>query len=136
MFPRRDDRETIIASMERESIEAGRYVIRQGEPARALFLLESGELAAQLEIEGKEPVRLRTMRPGTVFGEIALYLGTPRSVAVTATRPSSIYRLTEDALSLLKKNTPELAIEFQAYIIRLLSERLVDLNRTIAALSE
>jgi SulP family sulfate permease len=135
LFPGRDTRINLLAYMKREEFEEGAYVIRQDEPANGLFFLESGELSVQLQLEGGQHLRLRTMRPGTVFGEIALFLKVPRSVSVKAACVSSIYRLTEEDLLAMKKEVPDLAIEFQTYLIGLLSQRLVDLNRTVLALS-
>jgi SulP family sulfate permease len=127
--------ERLKGYMERVCVAAGAYVIRQGAAANDLFFIEQGEFSVQLEIEGEDPVRLRTMRAGTVFGEIALYLDVPRSASVVATEGAVYYRLTRDSLGEMQVKDPELALAFQDYLIQLLSDRLVDLNRTIRDLS-
>jgi SulP family sulfate permease len=127
--------ERLKGYMERLCVSAGEYLIRQGDPAKDLFFIERGEFSVQLEAAGEEPIRLRTMRAGTVFGEIALYLDVPRSVSVLSTEPSVYYRLSGEALRDMQVRDPALALSFQDYVIRLLSDRLVDLNRTISDLS-
>jgi SulP family sulfate permease len=127
--------ERLKGYMERLCVSAGEYLIRQGDPAEDLFFVERGEFSVQLEVAGEETIRLRTMRAGTVFGEIALYLDVPRSVSVLSTEPSVYYRLSDEALKAMQKRDPDLALAFQDYVIRLLSDRLVDLNRTIRDLS-
>jgi SulP family sulfate permease len=135
LFPDCIPMEKLTSYMERLCIARGEFLIRQGAPANHLFFIEQGELSVQLEIEGSKPLRLRTMRAGTVFGEIALYLDVPRSVSVVATKNSVYYRLSRQALKSMERKDPDLAIAFQGYLIRLLSDRLVDLNRTLQDLS-
>jgi len=134
ILPQSDQVETIMNYLEKREVESGYCLIHQGDPAEDLYFIESGEFAALLEIEGEEPIRLRTMRAGVIFGEIALYLKIPRSLSVVATQPSKLYCLSATALRLMEKNEPSLTMAFQNYLIRLLAERLVDLNRTLRAL--
>ena len=120
--------------MEKKETEDGSVIVRQSEAARHLYMIEVGEFTAQLERPGREPVRLRTMRAGTVFGEIGMYLDIPRSVSVVSAGPGSIYSLSSDSLQEMERADPDMALKFQTYIIRILSERLTDLNRTLDSL--
>jgi SulP family sulfate permease len=126
----------LMRYLEKREVDRDHYLIRQGDEARHLYFIESGEFAAQLELQGEEPIRLRTMREGAVFGEIALYLNVPRSLSIVATKPSAVYQLSSEALKSMERDDPDLAMAFQNYVIRLLAERLVDLNRTLEALSD
>jgi SulP family sulfate permease len=134
IFEKRSLIEKIMTYLDKEKTDKDSVVIRQGEAAEHLYIIESGEFAAQLELPGKEPVRLRTMRAGAVFGEIGMYLDIPRSVSVVSTGPGSFYRLSSDSLKEMERADPELALKFQNYMIHILSERLVDLNRTLESL--
>lgn len=128
--------EKLMRYLEKREVERGSFLIRQGERAEYLYFVESGEFAAQLELDGEEPIRLRTMHAGAIFGEIALYLNIPRSVSIIAAESSIVYQLSSDKLKRMEMEDPELAVTFQNYVIRLLAERLVDLNRTLEALSD
>lgn len=123
--------DTFLDYLQERVVAPGDYVIRQGEESQELFFLVEGEMEAILESGEDEAVRLRTMRPGAVFGEIALYLGVPRSLSVRAAEASRCYCLTRRALGRLREEFPDVALAFQDLLIRNLSERLVDLNRTI-----
>jgi SulP family sulfate permease len=126
--------ERMMTYLEKEKTDNDTVVVRQGEAAQHLFIIESGEFVVQLELPDKEPVRLRTMRAGTVFGEIGMYLNIPRSVTVISTGSGSFYKLSSDSLKEMERKDPDLALKFQNYVIHILSERLVDLNRTLESI--
>jgi SulP family sulfate permease len=76
------------------------------------------------------------MRPGTVVGEVSLYLGIPRTASVVTSKPSKLYFLSSEAMRRMEEDRPELASAFHQFIARLLAERLSDNSRTIQALSD
>jgi MFS family permease len=82
-------------------VAAGEVVIRQGDAADRFYVIADGEFlvtqrsdaaAASGEPAG-EPVELRRMGPGEVFGEIGLLSGVPRTATVTATGPGTLLAL-------------------------------------------
>jgi SulP family sulfate permease len=105
----------------------------QADPSTDLFFVESGRVAIQLEVPGQAPVRLRSMGPGTVIGEVALYLKLPRSASVVAETDSSVYRLTLEALHTMQQQDPGLAAALHKFIVRLLAKRLNDTNKLLSA---
>ena len=54
-------------------------------------------------------MRLRTVLPGVVVGEIALYTGVPRTADVVAETPSVVLRLTRASIERMERSEPELA---------------------------
>lgn len=129
----KDDTARLTEFLEKTQFEQGEHLIRQGEQADDLFFIEFGEGVAYLELEGGARVRLRTIDPGTVVGEMALYLGTTRIESVIANTRIIAYRLTQEALSTMRESEPELAATFHEYIVRLLSERLINTTRVLEA---
>jgi SulP family sulfate permease len=117
-----------------EDVEAGFYLIRQGDAPDDIFFVEQGQVTAQLEREGQLPVRLETMRGGRVVGEIGFYLGAERTAAVRADEPTTIYRLSLANLAVMEKNDPAAAATFHRLIAHLLAERAVHLIRAVDAL--
>ena len=57
------------------SLEDGDVVIRQDEPPDDVFVLESGRLRVETVTPEGTRMRLRTLRPGVMVGELAMYSG-------------------------------------------------------------
>ena len=123
--------ERLLGYMERQDVPAGNYIIHQGDNSDRLFFLESGQLTAQLEAPDTAPVRLETMQGGRAVGELGFYLGTRRSAAVVADRPSVLYSLSQTALARIEADDPEAAYAFHRIIIHLLSERVLHLVQAV-----
>jgi SulP family sulfate permease len=96
-------------------------------------LLESGRLTAVLIRADGERVRIRTMAPGTVVGEVTMYLGTVRSASVVSEEPSRLHCLTLRALEQMERDDPDLAHELHRAFARLLARRLTDSLRAMEA---
>jgi SulP family sulfate permease len=120
--------------LEPTQIEAGAVLIRQGDPSDELFLLDEGTLTVQLETGTGEVVRLRRLSAGTVVGEIALYLGTPRTATVVADEACRLRRLSRASLETMERENPALAASLHRAFVRLMSERLSETLTTLQAL--
>jgi SulP family sulfate permease len=129
-----DDLVRLGRYLEPTEIEAGSVLIRQGDPSDELFLLDEGTLTVQLETATGEVVRLRRLSAGTVVGEIALYLGTPRTATVVADEPCRLRRLSRASLETMERENPVLAASLHRAFVRLMSERLSETLTTLQAL--
>ena len=98
--------EAILAYGTRVTWRAGEHAIRQGERSEEMYFIEAGRLTALLEQPSGNRVRLRTILPGTVIGEVACYLGLPRSASVIADQDSSAFQITKDALERMRIEIP------------------------------
>ena len=123
-FPALAIGEGILAYGTRVTWRAGEHAIRQGERSEEMYFIESGRLTARLEQASGGHVRLRTILPGTVIGEVACYLGLPRSASVVADQDSSAFRITKDALERMRGENAELAVAFHEFMARAAAERL------------
>ena len=74
-------------------VAPGEAVVRQGAPADAPFLIESGTLNVKSHDEANQDVELASLGPGDFFGEIGLLQGIPRTATVTATTPGRLLRI-------------------------------------------
>ena len=122
----RDLVEKLASYFDLLEVPMGYEVFRQGETSNDLYLIESGEMAAWLTLEGGREKRLRAMGPGSVVGEAGIYLGATRSASVRATRPSVLYRLSMSSLERMTREAPSLAGDFHRFVARLLAERVVN----------
>ena len=120
--------------LEREELSEGAVLIRRDEQPRDVFVLSSGRLRVQAETEAGTPMRLRTIRPGVVVGEVAMYTGAPRTADVVAETPVVVLRLTTAAIDRIEAENPELATAMHRWLARTLAERLAESRRTFEAL--
>ena len=120
---------SLFQYLEEQPTEAGAYLMHQGDPPDYIYFVEAGQVTAQLEHSGQDPVRLETMQDGRVVGEIGFYLGQERTAAVVADEPSVVYRLSSGTLEQMERQSPEAASAFHRIVIRLLAERASHLIR-------
>ena len=72
----------------------GEVIFHAGDPGDALFILVSGEVKIALPSETGDEAIIATLRPGDVFGELALLDGAARSATARPSRrrrPSSCH---------------------------------------------
>ncbi len=136
LLGRGDLAKRLASCLDRHELQPDEKLIKEGDEADRVYIVLSGELGVFLDQGAGPPTRLRTMREGAVFGETEIFLDRPRSATIFAMRRAVCYSLSAATLSELEGNDPELAFAFQRLMVRLLAQRLIDLNRTIRALSE
>jgi len=119
--------------LERIDIEVGEYIVHQNDEPDSLYFIESGRVDIQLDLEHHKPVRLRSMRAGTVVGEVGFYLGRPRSASIVVVEKGVFYKLTRDALYRMGEDNPEAASSFHVFIACVVSERLSATNHMLEA---
>jgi SulP family sulfate permease len=120
--------------LERESLPEGTVLIRQNEPRADVFVLESGRLSVETVTTAGTRMRLATIRPGVVVGEVAMYTGVPRMADVVAETPVVVLRLTKVSMDRLEAAEPELAAALHRWLASTLADRLSDTLREFDAL--
>jgi sulfate permease, SulP family len=126
----------LVAAMEKIELEPGDRFIRAGEAGDDLFLLWKGRAKVEARLPGGRALRLRTVTPGVVLGEIAIYRGGPRTADVVAEVPSIVYRLVRQQLRHMEKADPQLALLVHRLCATTLAERLTIANRVVQSLHE
>ena len=135
IYPEPADAARFKSYCEALTYAAGDTLIRQGTVADDILYIESGRVAITLESTGGE-VRLKSMGAGTIVGEIAFYLGAPRSASVVAAEPTTAFRLTSERLRAMQRDDPRIATVFHQHMARILSNKLVETNRLVSALNQ
>jgi SulP family sulfate permease len=79
-------------------------------------------------------VRLRSIRPGVVVGEVAMYSGVPRTADVVAETACVVQRLGSGGFERIEIDEPELAARVHRWLAGTLSDRLVDTVRAFDAM--
>ena len=120
--------------LDRTSIAEGTVLIHHGDPPDAMFILESGRLRIELVTPEGARIRLSTIRPGVVVGEIAMYTGMPRTADVIAETQSVVLGLSRASLDRLETDEPETAAALHRWLATTLAARLIDAQRAQSAL--
>jgi CRP/FNR family cyclic AMP-dependent transcriptional regulator len=104
-------------------VPAGGFFCREGDPAHAMFVLETGKLTISKQWQGHD-LLLRRLGPGDCFGEMALLDLFPRSASVRADADCRAIELTAANLyRLFDRDAAQFAV-IQMNIGRELSRRL------------
>jgi SulP family sulfate permease len=120
--------------LERVTLPEGTVLIRQDEPPDEVFVLESGRLSVEMVTAEGTRLRVRSVNPGVVVGEVSMYTGLPRTADVVAETPSVVLRLSGETIRRIEAEEPELAAAVHRWLARTLSERLSDTLREFDAL--
>jgi sulfate permease, SulP family len=124
----------LAAHLERVSLPAGEVLLHQDDPPGDVYVLESGRLGVETVTPEGTRIRLRTLRPGVVVGEVTLYTGVPRTANVVAEAPSVVLRISRGVIERLEAEEPELAAALHRWLATTLAERLRDTLGVVDAL--
>lgn len=120
--------------LERVELAQDTTLLHQDEAPGDVFVLESGRLRVETVTAEGVRMRLRTLGPGVVVGEVALYTGVARTADVVTETPAVVLRLGADAISRIESEDPELAAALHRWLAWTLADRLGDTLRSFDAM--
>ena len=100
----------------------GNVIFAEGDKGDAMYVIRSGEVA----IERGGHV-METLGPGSIFGEMALIDGSPRSVTVRAKTDCVVAPMNEKSFLFLVHETPFFAVA----VMRTLADRLRRMDKAV-----
>lgn len=112
-----EERERILALGVPRAYRRGEILFREGEPAAALHLAESGRIKLTQLTAGGEEVILRYVAPGEVFAAMALFSGGTYPVTAEATERSRVRTWSGETLAALLQDHPQV----EANLLRIVS---------------
>jgi SulP family sulfate permease len=112
----------------------GEVLCRQGEDTDTLLFIDSGRIRVTVEEPGQPPMRVRVFGPHTIAGELAFFLGIPRTATLSVEREASVGTLDRATFQRLRHEHPELTMALLNYLVRVQAERLSFSNRQVVAL--
>jgi sulfate permease, SulP family len=122
------------AHLEQMELPDGTVLIHQGESPDDVYVLASGRLRVETVTERGTRMRLRTLRPGVVVGELAMYSGVPRTADVVAETPSVVLKLSKGSIERMEAEDPELAAALHRWLATTLAGRLGESLKAFDAL--
>lgn len=97
------ERAALESELETLTLERGQRLVRQGEPADALFIVVSGRF--DVTVAGRD-APIAEIGPGSPIGEIAFLAGGTRTATVTAVRDSLVLKLGREQFERLCARMP------------------------------
>ncbi|MBF0254921.1 MAG: SLC26A/SulP transporter family protein [Gammaproteobacteria bacterium] len=123
------------AAAKRSRFKAGELIFAQGEPGDRAYFLLSGRVEAQIQIPGSSRNRsLASFVPGTLFGEMAMLDGSPRSASVLAIEESQCLWIDAQGFRQFEQDEAQGAQILLRNIACQFAERLRLANNTISEL--
>ncbi|WP_170324517.1 Crp/Fnr family transcriptional regulator [Ruegeria arenilitoris] len=102
------------------SLERGEVLFEQGDEGDALFAILEGTLEVSFLAMSGRKLSLTLMRPGEIFGEIALFDSGPRTATIAAAEQSRVLRVRQGDVMEQIRQHPDLAVD----LIRLAGLRM------------
>lgn len=120
----------LIFVSQRYRLEAGEYLFRQGDTSVNPYGVVSGEFSVLLG-SGDDEISIATPGPGTLFGEMAVISGEPRSASMRANCDSEVIEFESDLFMDTVLNDPKTAFK----MMQQLSARIVRMHQQIDQLT-
>jgi len=99
--------EAIVEVMKKRTYEVGDFVIKEGDDASEVFVVEKGEVEVSHDDDDGQRQRIKKMEAPSTFGEIALLFNTARTANVIATVRSLIWSIDRREFTAIMQSTNE-----------------------------
>lgn len=128
------DAERLSAEFIERKFEPGDYLIREGDSAESLFLIESGKIGVLKKNRNESVSRVRELGAGAMVGEMALFGGAVRSASVIADEAVTAHEIRFETVEKLAAECPEAAVIFYRAIGESLARKLKESTVGVAEL--
>ena len=106
-----DEISRLASEIQEETYAVGEVIFRQGEPGRALLIVESGEVEQVGLDAGGRPIIRRDVGPGQALSRTAILQGTAQPTTATARSAVRLFAIYPQTLSWLLGRRPDLRAE-------------------------
>ncbi|MBN1757500.1 MAG: Crp/Fnr family transcriptional regulator [Chitinispirillaceae bacterium] len=114
----------------KKAVKAGQHLFRENDRSRELYIIQSGKIRIYRTAGGKE-IELTTLEKGSVFGEMALIDGKPRSASARAVDDCSVIIIDAETFHEKIRGVPPWFMS----IIRMTSHKIRQANRRLQNIS-
>ena len=106
----------MISKFKTELREPEDVVVQQFDDTDQMFIIAKGACEVSIIDEKKNVEKLKVLRPGDYFGEIALIYGSKRSATVTSTKYSTLAMLVKESYKDILIEFPDLQQQLKKHI--------------------
>jgi CRP/FNR family transcriptional regulator, cyclic AMP receptor protein len=110
------------------SYEPGQAVFREGDTGDTCYVVREGCLRVTRRHSDGRVITLAEVRPGEMFGELAMFGGETRSASVEALEPTRALAILSGDLRRILAQHPDIAVK----MLEALADRLRDANERLA----
>ena len=114
-----------------QRFNSGEYIFREGESGSRLYLIVEGEVRISRDVPGSGEEALAVLKPGTVFGEMAVFDRSERSTDAICSGETLCITIARSDFELLLDFNRDLAYKVLWAIVRMLSSRLRSTNDSL-----
>ena len=100
------------------TIEPGALLFARGDKGDALYVLMEGEVEVRVSNEAGRDVRIASLKPHAVIGEMAVLDGGARSADIAAIRRSRLLRISRDSALTALESEPKALLQLVAEMSR------------------
>jgi CRP/FNR family transcriptional regulator, cyclic AMP receptor protein len=120
----REEEEKLAAMCEDVQLAEGDYLLREDEPSNRFYLLVSGLVSIELEMEGGQRLRIETQGPGSTVGWSWFLPPNLGSFDIRALEPTRALALDATKLRELMESEPAFGYKVLKELLRVVARRL------------
>ncbi|TNE50020.1 MAG: cyclic nucleotide-binding domain-containing protein [Deltaproteobacteria bacterium] len=117
----------VLSASSQKVFEPGEVVLREGDPSRELYIVQSGELGI---FRGQE--MLAVLGVGDYVGEMGLYDGAPVSATVVSQERTECLVINGEEFLKMMRQSPDIGFKIQHNLVLVLLKRLRDTSHALA----
>ncbi len=102
-----------------ETFDSGELIFDQGDPGDFMYVVVEGEV--EIILRGEV---INTLKPGEIFGEMALVDNRPRSAAARAVMPTKLAPVNRFSFTYYVQNSPFFALDVMEIMAARLREQM------------
>ncbi len=114
-----------------QTFQPGEYIFREGEAGNRLYLVVEGEVRISRQVPGSGEEALAILKPGALFGEMAVFERSERSTDAIANGAVRAITIARTDFDLLLDFNRDIAYQVLWAVVRRLSTRLRSTNESL-----
>ncbi|MFN2397573.1 MAG: cyclic nucleotide-binding domain-containing protein [Gemmatimonadaceae bacterium] len=123
--------ERVAEVCEEKSYVSSEFIFREGEPGNRLFIIVEGEVRISRQIPGAGEEALAILKPGALFGEMAVFDRSERSTDALSNGGTKVITISRAEFEMLLDFNRDIAYKVLRAMVRLLSIRLRSANDSL-----
>jgi CRP-like cAMP-binding protein len=110
----RDVFRPVVRALRLRRLNGGDFVIREGEPGVAFYLVATGQVRV-FAMQGTREIERTRLHEGALFGEMSLLTQQPRTASVQVIEEADILELSRESMAAITAEVPSLALALDKF---------------------